>query len=400
MLTKQMPKLAFQRQSPVGADCWHTVVISLLRGLAAIEVTAAHLRAAVFPGLLTLDDPSIWYQGLAFATAFSYQAVLVFFVLSGWLVGGSLLSKIGQPNAVKNYAIDRLTRLWTVLIPTFLLTLLFGVVTGVVDTGVGVDYSAANEYSALVFAGNLVGLQRVLLPDFGGNFPLWSLANETWYYVLFPLLVVLFTSRRNAARVACGAAIVLIAALLPVTIVLYFSLWLLGVAFSRIRIECSNGVRFGWLVLLLAATVYFRVTADENSIAVETFVPHLICSLMFLVFLSSLQFQAAPTSTLVRPVARIGKFIAEFSFSLYVLHVPLIGLLQHWGASFGLRQLSPDEPLHYVVYFGLLAILLLASYLAYLVFESQTYRIRRLVKNMFVPHAARQGAARAVPAEH
>jgi peptidoglycan/LPS O-acetylase OafA/YrhL len=396
--TNKMPRLAFQRQTQLGDDCWHSVLISLLRGLAAAEVAAAHLRATMYPSLRSVADPSIWYQGLAFATGFGHQAVAVFFIISGWLVGGSLLNKIGQPGAITSYAIDRVTRLWTVLIPTFLLTLLFGLGTGVISPH-GIDYSAVNEYSAVAFAGNLVGLQEIAVPDFGGNFALWSLANETWYYLLFPLLVVLFTARRNVPRLACGAALVLLLAWLPYAIVLYFSIWLLGVAFSRIRIDCGIGLRCAWLVLLAAVSVYYRLTSLNDDLTPESFLQYLVCSLMFLVFLSSLQFKAPGASKLVRPVARVGKFFAEFSFSLYALHAPMLGLLQYWGtARFGLRQLSPDVPLHYAIYFGMLATLLGAAYLSYLLFESQTYRIRRLVKELIARHKRPQ-PARTVPVD-
>ncbi len=383
MRTNKIPRLVFQKQVQLGEDCWHSVVISLLRGLAAAEVAAAHLRATMYPGLRTVADPSIWYQGLAFATGFGHLAVVIFFIISGWLVGGSLLNKIGQPNAIANFAIDRVTRLWTVLIPTFLLTLLIGLGTGAISLQ-STDYSAINEYSVVTLAGNLIGLQEIAVPTFGRNFALWSLANETWYYVAFPLLVVLFTARRNVPRLACGAALVVLVAWLPYAIVLYFSIWLLGVAFSRIRIECGIGQRCAWLVLLIAASVYFRLTGSQDALSPASFPQYLLCSLLFLVFLSSLQFKAS-RGALLRPVAMIGKFFADFSFSLYALHVPLIGLLHHLAtARFGLRQLSPDVPLHYAIYFVMLAILLAASYLAYWLFESQTYRIRRLVKELIV----------------
>jgi peptidoglycan/LPS O-acetylase OafA/YrhL len=374
------PRLAFQRKSQLGDDYWHSVLISLLRGAAAIIVAAGHVRAEMYPGLRTIPDPSLWFQAFAFVTGLGHQAVLVFFIISGWLVGGSLLNKLDKPAAFLDYAIDRLTRLWTVLIPTFFLTLLFGIVSGVVDGG-KVDYSATNEFSALVFLGNLVGLQRLLLPDFGGNFPLWSLANETWYYVLFPLLALLFVARSNMARVACVSAVMLIAALLPVAITAYFSIWLLGVAFSRIRIECGPTLRLIWLGLLLMVTGYSRLTGTQDAFSTDTLWQDLVCSLMFLVFLSSLQFRAAPSSALLRPLANGGRFFAEFSFSLYVLHVPLIALLAYWIETYlGLRQLSPDEPLHFAIYAGILAICLVAAYLSYRLFESQTYRIRRIVK--------------------
>jgi peptidoglycan/LPS O-acetylase OafA/YrhL len=368
MRTDKMPRLTFQAHSQLGEDCWHSIVISLLRGLAAFVVAAAHLRAEMYPGLRTVSDPSLWFQGFTFATGFAHQAVLVFFVISGWLVGGSLLNKMGQPGAVTNYAIDRATRLWTVLIPTFGLTLLFGLGSGVLLPS-GIDFSAANEFSALSFAGNLLGLQRVVLSDFGGNYALWSLANETWYYVLFPLLVLLFTTRRSTTRIASGAALALAAFLLPTGIILYFSIWLLGVAFSRVRIECGLAMRCAWLVPLAAMSAYFRLTGNNSKFDQTTLAMDLSLSLMFLALLSSLQFNAAPESKLARPLARIGTFFANFSFSLYVLHLPLIFLLSHIALTqFGLRQLSPSEPLHFAVYLGMLAILLGASYLSYLMF--------------------------------
>jgi peptidoglycan/LPS O-acetylase OafA/YrhL len=389
MRSTNMPRLTFQPHGQLGDDFWHSIWISLLRGLAAFVVAAAHLRSEIYPGLRTVADPSLWFQGFAFATGFAHQAVLVFFVISGWLVGGSLLNKIGQPGALANYAIDRATRLWTVLIPTFGLTLLFGLGSGVVLPG-SIDFAAANEFSALSFAGNLLGLQDVVLDEFGGNYALWSLANETWYYVMFPLLVLLFTARRISSRVASGAALALALVLLPVEIVLYFAVWLLGVAFSRVRIDCAAGLRWAWLVPLAATAAYFRLTADNDRFDQTTLGMDLLLSLMFLTVLSSLQFKVAPASKLAQPLARVGKFLSEFSFSLYVLHLPLIFLLKHVALTqFGLRQFSPSEPLHFAIYLGMLATLLLGSYLSYLLFESQTYRIRRIVKDL----VARRGLA-------
>lgn len=397
MGTFTMPRLVFQRHSELGEDCWHSVLISLLRGLAAIEVAAAHLRATVYPGLRALDDPGVVFKGFAFATGFAHQAVMLFFIISGWLVGGSLLNKIGQPDAIANYAIDRATRLWTVLVPTFLLTLLLALATGTVSPR-GIDFSAANDYSALVLAGNLVGLQTVVLPNFGANFALWSLANETWYYVLFALLVVMLTARRIGTRLACAATVVTLALVLPQAITVYFSIWLLGAAFSRVKIACDAATRWGLLVLCAAVMVYYRLTGNNDVYALETLGPDLICSVVFLVFLASLQFKAAAGSPLLRPAARIGKLFADFSFSLYVLHLPLIELLQYVAAQrFNLHQLSPKLPLHYALYAAMFAFLLAGSYLSYRLFEAHTYRVRRLVKEWLMRPAAPRQAARAAP---
>ncbi|MET0858430.1 MAG: acyltransferase [Telluria sp.] len=399
MRPNKMPRLAFQRQGLMGEDHWHSALISLLRGIAAIEVAAAHLRALMYPGLRTMNEPSLWFQGFAFFTGFAHQAVLVFFVISGWLVGGSLLNKLGQREMLVNYAIDRVTRLWTVLIPTFVLTLLFAVYTNTV-TASGIDYSAANEYSAVTFLGNLFGLQRIALPDFGGNFALWSLTNETWYYIMFPLLALLFTSRSMATRGGSLVAVVLLAVWIPTAIMLYFAIWLLGVAFSRVRIECGTGGRFALLSMLAAVAVYLRLKGNPDEFNVDTFLPDLAFSLAFAIFLSSMQFKADTNSLLFSAMSRYGKFFADFSFSLYVMHLPLIFLLQYWSANIGLKQLSPDVPLHFVLYLGGLVFVLGGSYVSYLLFEAQTYRVRRLLKQLVTGGGERRPAATKVPVEY
>jgi peptidoglycan/LPS O-acetylase OafA/YrhL len=399
MHADKMPRLVFQRYTRLDDESWHSILISLLRGLAAFIVVVAHLRATMYPGLRAIADPPLWFKGLAFVSGFSHQAVLVFFVISGWLVGGSLLNRIHQPHAFANYAIDRITRLWTVLIPAFLLTLLAAAGTGAVKPD-GIDFSPVNEYSAITFAGNLVGLQRVLLPDFGGNFALWSLANETWYYLLFPVLVVACATPRHTVRIACAALILLLCILLPAGIVGYFLVWLLGVGFSRVRIDCGNSVRWCWILLVLAGGSYFRLRGELDAFEIWTLGQDLVCSLLYLVLLSSLQFEASVASTLKRPLQKLGKFFAEFSFSLYVLHVPLIGLLRHLSSThLGLDQLSPARPLHSLIYLGMLATLMLAAYLSYLLFESKTYRIRNAAKRLFLHRRASQPGKSTVSTE-
>ena len=186
-----LPRISLQSNSTLGADSYQSLAISLLRGLAALQVALAHLRAEIYPSLRGMSDPPLAYQLLAFATGFAHQAVVVFFLISGWLVGGSLLNKWSQPHALGSYAIDRISRLWTVLIPTFLFMLLCAAVTERIVPAPS-HFDQTNEFSTLAFFGNLVGLQTISVPNFGRNYALWSLANETWYYVLFPLLLLAF----------------------------------------------------------------------------------------------------------------------------------------------------------------------------------------------------------------
>lgn len=384
MRNPPMFHLAWQRQSQLDARSVHSLLISLLRGLAALQVVAAHLRAEIFPGMRELGNAPLIYQLLAFATGFAHQAVVVFFLISGWLVGGSLLNKMGAraPVPLQGYAIDRLTRLWTVLIPALALMLAIGAITGAVEPAQP-DASAANPWSAAAFAGNLAGLQTVLVENYGGNYALWSLANETWYYVAFPLLLLAFAPGSGLRQAAAATALLLLGGALPFPITLYFTLWLLGALFSRVRIDCHRGVRIGLAALAMLASLYFRIRGSNDDLNESSFVQDMLIGLPVVAMLSSLQMPAKIGSPARQRLARTAHWLSEFSFTLYVTHVPVIRLLRYLGLQFfGRSRLDPFAPLDYAVYAALLGALMLTAYGSYLLFESQTFRMRRIVKGV------------------
>ena len=390
-----LPSIQWQRQSQLDHSTGCSMLISLLRGLAALQVAAAHLRAEIFPGLRDIASPPIYYQILAFATGFAHQAVVVFFLISGWLVGGSLLNRIERTAATsgsatshatppwRDYAIDRVTRLWTVLVPALCLVLLVGVWTDAVDP-LRTDASPANEFSATAFAGNLLGPQTVVVENFGGNYALWSLANETWYYIQFPLLLIVFTGSSRPRQFGAAGLLVVLGAALPLPITVYFALWLLGAAFSRIRIDCGTGARVTLVAVAAACSIYFRIRGSNDDLNPESFLQDLVISLPLLALLSSLQAPIAMRSFPLRIVARGANVLSEFSFTLYVTHIPVIRLLRHIGLrTFGRVRLSPLAPLDYAIYAGMLALLLAAAWLSYLLFESHMIRVRRVIRNAF-----------------
>jgi peptidoglycan/LPS O-acetylase OafA/YrhL len=383
----ELPRLSWQSRSQLSEDSLHSLLISLLRGAAALQVALAHLRAEVFPSLRSVPDAPLYFKGLAFSTGFAHQAVVVFFLISGWLVGGSLLNKLGQPQALRSYAIDRVTRLWTVLVPALLLMMLVAIVAGRADPSQA-SFAPSNEYSFASWLGNLLGLQTVLVPNFGGNYALWSLANETWYYVLFPLLLLAFGGRNVPRQLAAVAAVGAIALLLPWAITLYFVLWLLGAAFSRVRIECSTAQQVALVMLGACISVYYRLTGSNDDLVPASFVQDLICSVLLLLLLSSLQRKIDPVSRPLRVTGRVARLFSEFSFTLYVSHIPIIVFLRYVArTAFGRDQLAVNQPLDLLAYFGIATLVVGAAYVSYLLFESQTYRVRRKLKQIFLERA-------------
>jgi len=375
------PRVSLLGKTNLDESCQHSLLISALRTCAALQVLATHLRGEFYPSLRTVSEPALWYQALAFLTGFGHLSVVIFFLLSGWLVGGSVLNKLGQPRLLASYAIDRVTRLWIVLIPGFVLTLVLGTVTGSVDP-TRVSYAPDDAYSLTTFLGNLFGLQGMAVPRFGGNYALWSLANEIWYYALFPLLLPIIGKSRFA-KAAGPLLAIFIASQLLADISLYFLIWLLGVGFSRVRIVLSRPMRLALVAVLLALAAYLRLSGSIGTLIVATFPEDLLFSLLFLCLLSSLQFPAERSRPGNRIAIALG-VLAPFSFTLYVIHYPLLYLIKHLGQPYGISHLSPTDPASMLVYGALFAGIVAFAWLFHLPFEAQTNGLRRFVKRILL----------------
>ncbi|MCC6072010.1 acyltransferase family protein [Massilia sp. GCM10020059] len=393
MLSIKIARVRFLQQTNLRTDYQHSVAISLLRGLAALQVAAAHVRAQFYPGLSTIADPSAGYQALAFFTGFAHQAVVIFFLLSGWLVGGSLMNKLNEPHAMLSYAIDRITRLWIVLAPAFVASLLIGVAIGALSPPGGGD-GIPEEYTLATFVGNLFGLQDLAVPRYGGNFALWSLTYETWYYVLFPLAVLMFARQGGWAKASAAVAVTVIAWHLNAAILLYFTLWLLGAGCSRIQVDASPMAKWTLAGVFVLVATWFRLKGSNDILVEESYLQDLLYSLLFLALLCSLQSKVGPADRLVLRLGRIGSFFAEFSFSLYVIHVPLIFLVRHINKSqLGIERLDPASLSDFGLYTSIVVLIVLLAWLFHLPFEAQTYRVRRRLKEWMLPRAQPQNIA-------
>jgi len=369
-------RISLLDQSRTEADRYNSVLISNARALAAFEVAAAHLRAALFTGYGAVAHPTLAFQTLAFLTGFAHEAVVLFFLISGWLVGGSYLNKAARPGALVDYMIDRVTRLWVVLLPTFIVILALGIVDGTIDPR-RADLSPSNSYSLTALVGNLLGLQKLLVPSFGGNFPLWSLANESWYYLMFPLLVLGWRAARWPRRVLLFGAAAVIGILLPVAITVYFSLWLLGVACSRVELRLGECGRWTAALAFGGTSVYLRRRGLGNDLALNSFGQDLALSVLFMLWLVSLGQRIDPDRPGWWRLKRWGDAASKFSFTLYVLHMPVIAVML--GAVVGASR-HGDRLDDYLIYAGVLGTTLVVAFVFARLFEAQTWKVRSRLK--------------------
>ena len=107
---------------------------------------------------------------------------MMFFALSGYLVGGSALRALGKRRwSWGNYLLNRATRLYVALIPALILT---AILDHLARTHGGMNMGYAPQ-SMKDFWGSVFFLQGISTQPYGSDGPLWSLSYEFWFYILF-----------------------------------------------------------------------------------------------------------------------------------------------------------------------------------------------------------------------
>lgn len=367
-----------------------------IRATCAILVCAGHLRSVAFVDYKELSSPTIFDQVFYFATGLGHQAVMVFFVMSGFFVGGSVL-RSGYKFSFPKYLVARLSRLWTVLVPALLFTTLIDWVLAVYAPDVlngafgevwhsGPGDSGPYSSGPGVFVGNLLFLQGILVPVYGTDGPLWSLANEFWYYILFPLgfmaLRGFHQERKLSAllRFLIAVTAFLLIRALPNGMVAGLFVWMLGLFVFRAQGSLGARARIAtiWAGLVLGAVslVYSRLELLHARLHLS---PDLVVGLCFAILFIGLSCGRAPSTSLT-PLRGPIESLSNSSFSLYLFHFPLVILI---GVFFYRGQPAlPSVP--GLGLFGLWLIFLVGTgYGFYLLFESRTESVRR-VANRFI----------------
>lgn len=333
----RMSSSATRSHSVPFSGTWASVHFDLLRGLAAFFVLFEHWRNLFF-----VDYPQITAYRLPFAIFYAvasagHQSVIVFFVLSGYFIGGTVFRSIERNQwAWRGYLLRRLVRLWTVLVPALLLCLFWdrlgihlrlapALYTGhVVNNMVG---DVAPALTVRVFFGNLFFLQTIRTTMFGSDGALWSLANEFWYYLLFPLgLIALWRTQRRLNRLLCAVLFVITAWFIGSAMFLAFPIWLAGVALFKLPPPAFSPRTARYLRIgssLLYVPIFFAFgrlpwIAGNNRDYLLT----VITTLFLWILLSA----NTPHPSRTRAV-RASREFARFSYTLYAAHVPFLVFL-------------------------------------------------------------------------
>ena len=354
-----------------------SVRLNILRSLAALLVLLMHIKMYYFDSYNNLNPQ---YKNVAnyilfFWTRLGHEAVLIFFVLSGYLVGGNFLIEFIEKRAdYKKYFINRLTRMWVVLFPTLILVILVEYLRYWI-TGNAIFINT--KISAFYFFGNLLFLQTIVVPFFGSNSALWSLANEFWYYVFWPVILIVITIKLNWI-IKLVISIVLwsfIYFLMP-EIAQLFPIWILGalVRIYNVRIKVNWFVDFFSLVI----TLVFIYIANRYVNLLTKYLLGISFGVLLLIWQNSKEYR-------IGKYENIATFFSNFSFSLYATHFVIVELILDFLCHhLQLERKSKIASIqNWLIYFLIVLVTVPISYLFYLVTERNTKNVRKYLLNSF-----------------
>lgn len=306
-----------------------SLYLDIVRFAAALTVFIEHLREHTKIGFAAFWTAhpfwfSHWYP-------FSQTAVTVFFVLSGYVIAHVLATRERTP---VDYAVSRLARLYSVVLPALLLT-------AICNYLIGLRYPLAFQASqsggatgvALSYLGTVVFVNRYWLwPDLDPpNTPFWTLSFEAFFYLSIAILVF----ARGRGRILSILALVLIAG--P-SMVLLAPAWLLGYLAYRGSRRWPTRARSAipvWLVSLslipLCSFIEFHFrehltflrTPDQAIGALVAAYAAATCFAVNVLAFNAFSDRAEP---FLVPVAAVIRWLGSMTFALYLFHQPLLSL--------------------------------------------------------------------------
>jgi peptidoglycan/LPS O-acetylase OafA/YrhL len=358
--------------------------LDIIRALAAFFVVLQHAKNCFFvdyhPGL------AVGWKGFYFFSNFGHQAVIAFFVLSGCVVGRLILRDYWAGQwAWRTYLFDRFTRLWIVLVPALMLTVLwdkcslhFSIRESFPHGGSFghlFDGGFAEHLSARIFAGNVAFLQTIFVPTLGSNGPLWSLANEFWYYIAFPLLfrgALQWNSPRGILSLIAGVAVLFFTG---EHISMLFPVWLMGVASYWAFAKLPPARKWTVPGAIVVATATSAILLTIRAGLWNRFHPSVLPDIIFGIGCSALIY----FSMAFQPPALVGKvgaYFSKFSYSLYLLHLPFLAFIAAIFIQSDTRRLEPTAT-SFALFLGLLVVVYLYAWAISLLTEARTSKVRK-----------------------
>lgn len=349
----------------------HFYWLDLIRFTAAFAVLACHFRGAFFVDFSSLPDVqktfgiSLFYA----VTRLGFESVLIFFVLSGFLVGGRSIHKIRNCSFnFRDYVIDRAVRIMLPLIASLLLYW-------------SVCLYCHIYHPLILWVGNLFSLQGIVVaPVFD---TLWSLSYEVWFYILMGGIAILFRTKNHRHPIISVVLLMTGSIVFLQLNFVFLFVWFAGAAISITDFKKNKMLLYitlGLSIILIAALQMTSASHTNDEVQFEGVVRNMLIVIFGFIFAIVLQ-QAIlfkPQSWFTEKINNIGTKLAAFSYTLYLTHIPVMEFLQYIGA-----PKSTEVNIYSVTLYCLwLLLALVIAYILYLFFEKHTQTVKQKIRNI------------------
>ena len=322
-----------------------SLFLHFLRIFSAILVCLDHSKE--FFLLPMVGTPQLFEMLVRPLMSLGSSAVLVFFFLSGYLVGGNELERLYSGELrPRKYLVDRLSRLWLVLIPALAFTFILNSIScnpnrvslycsASLDLASHADGPPLLDQNIYSLLESILFLQPFQGNVFGGNGPLWSLSYEFWYYIVFYFVILLISSiRTKKFHIELLAFFLLFVGGVSILNFDWFALglvWIAG-AISKTLVNnldkktSLNNLRLfqNYKILKIAIFLVFPAMISVRLL------PRFAFSFPLLVLLLVLATTISNNKVLLMEDKLFNKSIvrgSDISFSLYIIHFPVLALL-------------------------------------------------------------------------
>ena len=286
--------------------------LDMLRILAAAIVFASHCAQ--------YWNPRLWAE----LEPLGHAAVVVFFVLSGYVVTYSTMSRPQRDPRV--YIVARLSRLYSVVAPALLLTATLAFAGAAINP---VLYAGLSRgFDGVRYALSALFLQNVwwLSASPPSNGPLWSLSYEFWYYVLFGCAVFV---RPRSLRLA---SLAIVAAIAGPNILLLMPCWVIGALICLGRQRLARRIAFPRATFIAGGLLLVASIVAMPALPLPHGAPRWFFSASFLTdWVTALAVAMLVASVAAMPLRWPGERAVawlrrggDLTFPLYLFHYPLI----------------------------------------------------------------------------
>lgn len=348
--------------------------LDLIRFFAAFLVVLDHYRGAFFVefGLLSSIQQTPLIAVFYSFTRLGQEAVLIFFVMSGYLVGGQALLRLKNDTfLIGDYAIDRTVRIMLPLISALILIFFINLIIGV-------------KTDPVTWWGNLFSLQGVFVKPISD--PLWSLSYEVWFYILIGGIALLKSKKSELRNLAFGILFLCILVFTKLNPINLF-IWFIGVFAIFIKPSNTNWLRITIQILFL---LFFLATLQitkgsrsiENPLLLFLLPKREVLEICFAFCFSYLLINITCIIPIHKHLIRLnnwGTKLAAFSYTLYLTHFPVLHALQYFGVP--KSEIISIKSISFFLFE--LAISLIVSWLIYSIFEKRTKWVKQWIKIRF-----------------